>query len=486
MELLIDLLLNPWFIISFLFWGIVGIAVYILRNKKDAVYVFFPLLAMFKTKKLNNIIRRISRKVPRFWRIFWTIGIFISFSFTIYALWFFFVNFIELIFRPQITNVVTPLIPGVTIDLPSFSYLILPLLFIMTTHELAHGISANVDGLEVKSSGILGAGVFFIIGFGAFVEVDERKLRSSKFKRSTRLRVATSGTFVNAITAAIGLLLLISFPYMIAPHYTRAYQIDNILIARDGGFNDGNLTRGDVIVGIKEGEGSYVYIDYNFGISLDMILSNKTGISCSVGDVLTFLTYNPVSDIQQEKNITLGPRYYYGLELEQYNESAIIVTKIHNEAEGGNNYNTGLEVGSIITKINGTNINHTSGETLGMFLTNFNLKEFNLTDSDDVIHPLNISTTGVYIGIAPKGLYWMHANDFAKLFTPAWPEFLYRTVFWLFAISFSITLFNMLPLPIFDGDRAVKEIINGIVGEGNYDLRKKKKKNSITQRMIKN
>ena len=180
MELLLDLVLNPWFIISIFFWGFVLLLAFLLRKKKDAAYVLFPVLAMFKTKKLNNFINKISRKAPRFWRTFWTIGIFVSFCFTIYALWFFTTNFIQLIFAPTITNVVTPLIPGVTISLPAFSYLILPLLFIMTTHELAHGISAEIDGLEVKSSGVLGAGLFFLIGFGAFVEVDERELRSSK------------------------------------------------------------------------------------------------------------------------------------------------------------------------------------------------------------------------------------------------------------------------------------------------------------------
>ena len=161
LDLIIDFLLNPWFIVSLFFWVIVLIFIFLLRNKKEAYTFFFPLLVMFKTKKLNNLIQRISKKGPRFWRIFWNIGIFVSFGFTIYGFYFFFTNILNLLFQPSIENAIIPLIPGVTIDLPVYMYLLLPLLFIVTTHEFAHGISASIDGVEIKSTGVLGAGLFF-------------------------------------------------------------------------------------------------------------------------------------------------------------------------------------------------------------------------------------------------------------------------------------------------------------------------------------
>jgi len=67
----------------------------------------------------------------------------------------------------------------------------------------------------------------------------------------------------------------------------------------------------------------------------------------------------------------------------------------------------------------------------------------------------------------------MHKNDVAKLFTSFWPEFLLREIAWLFIIAFSITLFNMLPLPVFDGDRIVKELINWGIGEDYKTIKKK-------------
>ena len=80
---LIDFFFNPWFILSLSFWLIVLLLVYLLRKKKGATYLFFPLLAMFKTKKINNFIKKVANKAPKFWKIFWTVGIFISFSFTL-------------------------------------------------------------------------------------------------------------------------------------------------------------------------------------------------------------------------------------------------------------------------------------------------------------------------------------------------------------------------------------------------------------------
>ncbi len=473
LDIILEFILNPFFIISLIFWVIVILAVYLLRNRKDSYSFFFPLLAMFKTKRLNNFIRKIAAKRPRFWRIFWNIGIFISFGFTIYGLYFFFFNVINLIFFPSPEQGVYPLIPGVTVGLPVLFYLILPLLFLLTTHELAHGISASIDGVEIKSTGIMGVGVFYIIGFGAFVEVDEWELNSSKHNRNTRLRIAGAGTYVNAITAGIGFLLLITFPYIVSPFYKQVTQVKNVLEPYQGGFNYGNLKDGDVIDAIKEQNETndkYIYLDELQGISLSTILNNKTRIKCSVGDNLTFNIYNPISDTYSEKNVTLGPRYYLGLQYEYPSNTQLKITYNHSSQESLN---------LIITKINGTSINVTNGDTLekffyNSFLTSFRLKFLNLSVGPGENYLVNVSVTGVYVGVQ-SDLYWMHKNDFAKFFTANWPDFWQQELLWLFVISFSLVLFNTMPLPIFDGDRMVKEVINWIYGEKYQDLKKKKK-----------
>ncbi|MHA1282497.1 MAG: site-2 protease family protein [Promethearchaeota archaeon] len=476
-EFLLSIILNPFFIISLIFWLIVIALVFILKNKKESIYVFFPLIALLKTKKLNNFIRKIANKIPRFWKIFWTIGIFVSFGFMIMAFYVFFINMINLITQPKVEYTVQPLIPGVTVDLPLFAYLIIPILFVITTHELAHGISASVDGVDVKSTGILGAGLFYIIAFGAFVEVDEKELYSSKYSRNTRLRIAAAGTYINGIMAFITLLIIILFPLLISPVYgAQVVQVDTVLKKEEGGFNYGNLDKNDVIVALKKNgtNQDFINIDGSKGITLSAILNNKTeGYEFSVGDNLILKVYLPDKDKYTEKEIILGPSYNIGFSYEYISNSEIKITHIYSKEEGGNNYDKNLKENLIITEINGTKIDQKNGNTLEKILTNFNLKNLILKSEDGKEYLIDVEINGVLIGILSRS-YWLPKNDVGKFFTGNLPSFILIELYWLWIISISITLFNMLPLPIFDGDRMVKEVINSIVGEQYSEKRKKK------------
>lgn len=478
-DFILDFILNPWFLLSLTFWLIILILIYVLRKRKEAITVFFPFIALLKTKKLNNFIVKISRKAPKLWRIFWTIGIFVSFAFTIIAIFFFFVNLVSLILNPRIENAVTPLVPGVTVGLPLFAYLIIPLLFVMTTHEFAHGIAAEVDGVNVKSTGVLGAGMFYLIGLGAFVEVDERELNSSKFNKNTRLRIASAGTYVNAITAGIAFLFLINFSFLISPFYgEQVIQVDTVLTEEEGGFAYGDLSEGDVIVALKiKGKRDFVYIDGNeYKSSLSHYLNNESRkIKISPGDELTLKIYRPRIDKYVEKDIKVGPRYKLGILYEYISNDKLQITYIFSKEEDGNNYNRHLERNLIITKINGTYINQNKGKTLEKILTKFNLTKLKLTSESGKNYYLDLDLDGVFIGIYSK-LYWMPKNDIAKLLGGDAPEFLLREIIWLWIIAFSVTLFNMLPLPIFDGFRVVKELVNWGIGEEYKTKRKKKEK----------
>jgi membrane-associated protease RseP (regulator of RpoE activity) len=478
-DFILDFILNPWFLLSLTFWLIILILIYVLRKRKEAITVFFPFIALLKTKKLNNFIVKISRKAPKLWRIFWTIGIFVSFAFTIIAIFFFFVNLVSLIQNPRIENAVTPLVPGVTVGLPLFAYLIIPLLFVMTTHEFAHGIAAEVDGVNVKSTGVLGAGLFYLIGLGAFVEVDERELNSSKFNKNTRLRIASAGTYVNAITAGIAFLFLINFSFLISPFYgEQVIQVDTVLTEEEGGFAYGDLSEGDVIVALKKkGKRDFVYIDGNeYKSSLSHYLNNDSRkIKISPGDELTLKIYRPRIDKYVEKDIKVGPRYKLGILYEYISNDKLQITYIFSKEEDGNNYNRHLERNLIITKINGTYINQNKGKTLEKILTKFNLTKLKLTSESGKNYYLDLDLDGVFIGIYSK-LYWMPKNNIAKLLGGDAPEFLLREILWLWIIAFSVTLFNMLPLPIFDGFRVVKELVNWGIGEDYKTKRKKKEK----------
>jgi len=375
---------------------------------------------------------------------------------------------VQLILDPSLQNAITPLIPGVTIDLPVFLYMLLPLLFIMTTHEFAHGISANLDGVEVKSTGVMGVCLFYLVGFGAFVEVDERELRSSKYHRNTRLRIAAAGTFVNAITAGLAFLLILNFAFFVSPHYTQVTQVYSVKPDYEGGFNEGNLEPLDAILAIKNSENpdtGFQYLDLNQGFSLTSILTNTTRVKFSIGDNLTFITYNPDTDLYSRKNVTLGPRYDLGIEYTYLaNGTGLRITY---------NHTSDSETNILITQVNGTAIDKSNNNTLELFLALFDLKALNLTSDLGKDYILDVEVDGVFVGILST-YYWMHKNDVAKFFTSSWPEFWLRELVWLFIISFSITLFNMMPLPVFDGDRFLKELVDWKFG-ADYNSKRKKK-----------
>jgi membrane-associated protease RseP (regulator of RpoE activity) len=264
---------------------------------------------------------------------------------------------------------------------------------------------------------------------------------------------------------------------LIAPFYTPVAKVNRVQLEIEGGFNEGNLDDHDVILAIKKkgtADEEYVYLDNYAGRTLNDILNNRTSLQCSIGDNLTFNIYIPSTDSYSEKNVTVGPRYNIGIGYEYISDTELQINRIYSASEGGNNYNKNLTTGLIIEEINGVTINRTSGNTLEKALTVFNLNTINLSSATD-LYVLDVETIGVKIGIISNS-YFMHKNDFAKFFTSFWPEFWLREIAWLYIISFSITLFNMLPLPVFDGDRVVKELLNWGFGEDYKTTKKKKEK----------
>jgi len=269
---------------------------------------------------------------------------------------------------------------------------------------------------------------------------------------------------------------------MIAPWYRQVTQVNTVLKEEEGGYNYENLANRDVILAIKKegaGDDDYISLDEYNGRSLTDILNNKSSLKFSVGDNLTLKIYHPSSDAFSEKNITLGPRYYIGLRYEYTSDGlGLKITKVISLSEGGNNYGN-ISAGLTVIKINGIPINVSNGDTLEKVYTSSFKNDIILNDINfstiSANYSLDLRIDGVVIGIYSNS-YFMYKNDVAKFFTSFWPEFWLRELIWLFMIAFSITLFNMLPIPIFDGDRMVKELINWGIGENYKSLKKKKEK----------
>lgn len=99
----------------------------------------------------------------------------------------------------------TPIIPGINLDLVQG---VIALAVVLIVHEGAHGIVARLYKLPLKAAGI----VFFgFLPFGAFVDIDEKKLFKEKPHRQNTVFVA--GTAANFATSLVFLALFLLIGY---------------------------------------------------------------------------------------------------------------------------------------------------------------------------------------------------------------------------------------------------------------------------------
>jgi len=195
-----------------------------------------PLGFMYRTKIFNDFIERIGEKYSRIWRILSLIGVIISIYAMLLGIYFFHVNIINYFTKPEVFSPLTPVIPGVTIGLRALPYFIVAVVTVFFSHELAHAFTAVSEGIPVKSSGVF----FFIIFFGAFVELDDDIMEKAKL--TSKIKVLSAGSAANFVIFYITLLLLTN---LFIPYGVR---ISGTL---EGYPAHGVLKDGDIIVSVN-------------------------------------------------------------------------------------------------------------------------------------------------------------------------------------------------------------------------------------------
>lgn len=171
------------------------------KKDSDNIEFDFPLLLMIKTKRFRGFIDKLANLSPRFWKWYMNVGIvicFIAMVFMSYIL----IQSLSTVFETPSVSVLIPgvQVPGSPIVIPFLSGLIAIALLIVV-HEFSHGILSRVEGIDIKSIGVL----LFIILPGAFVEPDEKQIE--KASRVSKLRIYGAGSMANIILAVIALLL---------------------------------------------------------------------------------------------------------------------------------------------------------------------------------------------------------------------------------------------------------------------------------------
>ena len=184
------------------------IAYYIHKNKLWPEYITFygPFMAI-KTEKVGFFDRSI--RFSSFLRVYGTLGVVmvVIVSVLMTVMLFFSVQFI-LVQRPPLTaandfkNVLA--IPGVNDFIPPTFAVWIALLITMAVHEFGHAILCRVEGIRVKSMGILLA----VIPIGAFVEPNEED--QEKSKGLPKMRMFGAG-ITNNIVLGIACFALVIF-----------------------------------------------------------------------------------------------------------------------------------------------------------------------------------------------------------------------------------------------------------------------------------
>ena len=195
-----------------LFWIIIYL-IYEFSGLKRENLIIKPFFLQFKTSLLNNWMKKLANYRRELGIKLLNVGIIVGIGLIVFGIYFLIRNLNMLFAIPEQAASFVLLIPGLTIGVETLPYIIIALFLAFITHEFAHGIASLVDGVPIKSSGIL----FAIVFPGAFVEIDERRL--NKTKLLTRLRVFAAGAYANIIMGIIVLLLLTNFALTISPFY---------------------------------------------------------------------------------------------------------------------------------------------------------------------------------------------------------------------------------------------------------------------------
>jgi membrane-associated protease RseP (regulator of RpoE activity) len=429
---------------SFIIYDLVLLAIFIslislflYKNKKNLKKD--GLLILYRTSWGLKLIERTGKKNPRLMKFLSYVSIITGYLLMSFGVYFFIrVIWIYLSRADVVAAVKIPPIMPLIPYLPQmfklswlpdfyFIYWIAILAVIAITHEFAHGIFAAYHKIKVKTTGFGFFPYFLPVFLAAFVELDEKRMqKENTFKQ---LSILAAGTFANVLTAILTFVLMICF-FLIAfspsgvifDNY--AYNVVN--------NSELNITS---INGLPLEEASFYSSEW-------------INISTNKGDYLI----NP--NTLENNSIQIGEDIFT---IMYYNSPAIRANLTGAISEINN-----IKINSI-KKLSEELSKYKSGETVKIkTISDEGKKEYQITLENN---PLNESkswigivfsekkTNGFVSGILQKVNSYKNANLY---YTPNFgelSEFIYNLLWWLFLISISVALVNMLPVGIFDGGR---------------------------------
>jgi membrane-associated protease RseP (regulator of RpoE activity) len=262
------------------FFAFLGVLIYRDRKNIDFKYILF----MRRTKRFTNLIDRIARISPFFWKTVGSLAVFVCFIAMVYGTYIL-IQTAYLVYTGVITQ------PGLQIALPipssqmsvgpgfigiPFWIWIITVSIILIPHEAFHGIIARAQKIRLKSVGLLLLAIFP----GAFVEPDEKQVKRSKL--ITKMRIFAAGTFINL---SIGILVIILAQFFIWSPNINGIVVTNVNQTSPAGY--AGIQPGTIIESIGNQKTTMGFSDYSL---LVLTISNSTseGISNVLSSLIVF------------------------------------------------------------------------------------------------------------------------------------------------------------------------------------------------------
>ena len=220
MDLQLQLDSIDWLLIALALFGLYSILLLPLKDSEKwrsrgisvACVLGIPFAMFFRTTRGLDLLDRLARP-KRFWRVVASAGIpLVILSMTYFLILVLIMTYYMIQEPPQPSSYNAPrnilLIPGLNEYIP-FVWGWIALFVTMVVHEFAHGILSRVEGVSVRSMGIV---AILFAPIAAFVEPDEEELFGGKDKpplvsKGARIRILSAGVISNFIVAAVAMAL---------------------------------------------------------------------------------------------------------------------------------------------------------------------------------------------------------------------------------------------------------------------------------------
>jgi membrane-associated protease RseP (regulator of RpoE activity) len=378
LDFLLQLDFVDWLIIAAALIGLYSILLLPLQNSekwnKRGITVWGPVpVAIFlRTTSGLGLLDKLSRP-KRFWRLVATAGVPLVVLCMIYFLMLVLIMTYLIIQEPPLPSSYNAprnilLIPGLNEYIP-FVWGWIALFVTMVVHEFAHGILARVEGVRVKSMGIV---TLLIAPIAAFVEPDEEELFGTKDKpplvsKSARIRILSAGVISNFMVAMVAMALFFG------PVIGSISPVDRVIVvdvldgsaAQAAGFENGMT--------LLEADGKEIK-------SLDEFYSS---LGSAFADIKVL--YN-----DQEENLRLPGDSSRG----------IMVASTFEDSPA---FKAGLPAKSVITKINGIDVVDLDGFRKQMNTTHPD-QIIAITTGDGKIYQVNLTMKEGGIGFMGIGI----------------------------------------------------------------------------------